>query len=102
MAKLSKTETGIADLGQPRVIVIGGGFGGIEVINGLKNFKGQVVLFDRYNHHCFQPLLYQVATSGLESSSIIFPFRRRFSQQENFYFRLGEVTKIKPEENARH
>jgi NADH dehydrogenase len=57
------------------------------------------VLFDKFNHHCFQPLLYQVATSALESSSIVFPFRRRFAKQEDFFFRLGEVTQIKPEEN---
>lgn len=100
MAKLITTRTRIADLGKPRIIVIGGGFGGIEVVKGLKGIKAQTVLFDRYNHHCFQPLLYQVATSGLESSSIVFPFRKRFAQQRDFYFRLGEVTQINPEQNS--
>lgn len=96
---LITARTRIADLGHPRIIVIGGGFGGIELVRGLKNLKAQVVLFDKYNHHTFQPLLYQVATSGLETSSIVFPFRKRFSDQTEFYFRLGEVNQIKPEEN---
>lgn len=99
MPKLITTRTRIADLGKPRVIIIGGGFGGLEVVKGLRGQKAQVVLFDKYNHHCFQPLLYQVATSGLESSSIVMPFRKRFASQRDFYFRLGEVTSIKPEEN---
>ncbi len=99
MPKSIITQTRIADLGEPRIIVIGGGFGGVEVVRNLKHLKAQVVLFDRYNHHTFQPLLYQVATSGLETSSIVFPLRKRFSYRPNFYFRLGEVTQIKPEEN---
>lgn len=99
MPKLITTRTRIADLGQPRIIVIGGGFGGLEVIRNLRGAKAQVVLFDKYNHHTFQPLLYQVATSGLETSAIVFPFRKRFAHRPEFYFRLGEVNMIKPEEN---
>jgi NADH dehydrogenase len=99
MPKLITTRTRIADLGKPRIVVIGGGFGGIEVVRGLHGVHAQVVLFDRFNHHCFQPLLYQVATSGLETNSIVMPFRKRFSNQNDFFFRLGEVTAIKPEEN---
>jgi NADH:ubiquinone reductase (H+-translocating) len=98
MPKLITTRTRIADLGKPRIIIIGGGFGGLEVAKGLEGFKAQTVLFDKYNHHCFQPLLYQVATSALETSSIVFPFRKRF-KNEDFFFRLGDVTHIKPEEN---
>lgn len=98
MPKLINTRTRIADLGKPRIIIIGGGFGGLEVASGLSGSRTQTVLFDKYNHHCFQPLLYQVATSGLESSSIVFPFRKRFNS-DDFFFRLGEVTQIKPEEN---
>lgn len=92
--------TRIADLGKPRVIIIGGGFGGLEVAKGLKNSKTQVVLFDKYNHHTFQPLLYQIATSALETSSIVFPFRRHLAGQKNFFFRLGEVTSVDPKENC--
>lgn len=99
MPKLITTHTRIADLGKPRIIIIGGGFGGLEVIKGLKGAKAQVVLFDKYNHHTFQPLLYQVATSGLETNSIVAPFRRLFGSQNDFYFRLAEVIKVKPEEN---
>lgn len=99
MPKLITPRTRIADLGKPRIIIIGGGFGGLEVAKGLNGFKAQTVLFDKYNHHCFQPLLYQVATSGLETSSIVFPFRKRFAKQDDFFFRLGEVTQIKPEQN---
>lgn len=87
-------------MGKPRVIVIGGGFGGLEVAKGLKGARAQTVLFDKYNHHCFQPLLYQVATSGLESNSILFPFRKRFGSQKDFFFRLAEVTRITPAENC--
>ncbi|HMP98967.1 MAG TPA: FAD-dependent oxidoreductase, partial [Cyclobacteriaceae bacterium] len=99
MPKLIATRTRIADLGKPRIIIIGGGFAGIELARNLSKLKAQVVLFDKYNHHTFQPLLYQVATSGLETSSIIFPFRKRFAKQDDFFFRLGEVNLIKPEEN---
>jgi NADH:ubiquinone reductase (H+-translocating) len=98
MPKLITTRTRIADLGKPRIIIIGGGFGGLEIIKGLRGAKVQAVLFDKFNHHTFQPLLYQVATSGLETSSIVAPFRKLFAKQDDFYFRLGEVKNIKPEE----
>ena len=100
MPKLITTRTRIADLGKPRVIIIGGGFGGLEVIKGLRGLKAQTVLFDKYNHHTFQPLLYQVATSGLETNSIVAPFRKLFRNHDDFYFRLGEVKRIRPEENS--
>jgi len=100
MPKLITTRTRIEDLGTPRIIIIGGGFGGIELVKNLRGLDAQVVLFDKYNHHTFQPLLYQVATSALETNSIVFPFRKRFSSYSNFYFRLGEVHQIKPQENC--
>lgn len=100
MPKLINTQTRIADLGKPRVVIIGGGFAGLEVAKELVGSEVQTVLFDKYNHHCFQPLLYQVATSALETSSIVFPFRKHFAKAEDFYFRLGEVNAIKPETNC--
>lgn len=99
MTKTISTKTRVKDLGKPRIIIIGGGFAGLEVAKGLQGSGAQVVLFDRYNHHTFQPLLYQVATSGLETSAIVFPFRKRFSDYSDFHFRLGEVTSLKPAEN---
>jgi NADH:ubiquinone reductase (H+-translocating) len=99
MTKPISTHTRIADLGKPRIIVIGGGFAGLKIVKGLRDSGAQVVLFDKYNHHTFQPLLYQVATSGLETNSIVFPFRKRFADYADFCFRLGEVKHISPEEN---
>ncbi|MFZ9503313.1 MAG: NAD(P)/FAD-dependent oxidoreductase [Cyclobacteriaceae bacterium] len=99
MGKVITTKTRVKDLGKPRVIIIGGGFAGLEVTKGLQDADVQIVLFDRYNHHTFQPLLYQVATSGLETNTIVFPFRKRFTGFADFNFRLGEVTAIFPEEN---
>lgn len=71
----------------------------MEVANRLARVKAQVVLFDRNNHHTFQPLLYQVATSGIETAAIVFPFRKHFAKQKDFYFRLGEVISVRPEDN---
>ena len=87
-------DTRIPDTGKPRVIVIGGGFAGLELVKALRYVEVQVVLFDKQNHHTFQPLLYQVATSGLETTSIVYPFRKKFGKQRNFFFRLGEVTHV--------
>ena len=62
-----------------RVVIIGGGFGGLHIAKGLKNKNFQVVMLDKNNYHTFQPLLYQVATSGLEPDSIAYQsgYRRR-------------------------
>ncbi|MEK7691418.1 MAG: NAD(P)/FAD-dependent oxidoreductase [Bdellovibrionota bacterium] len=81
----------------PRVVIVGGGFGGVAVARGLVGFRAQVVLIDRENHHVFQPLLYQVATAGLEPESIAFPIRKIFEGQENFVFRMAEVTSVNPD-----
>ena len=78
----------------PRVVIIGGGFGGIELAKQLRNKPFQIVLLDKHNYHAFQPLLYQVATAGLESYSIASPYRAMFEGQDNLVFRLAEVTEI--------
>ncbi|WP_271405371.1 NAD(P)/FAD-dependent oxidoreductase [Tenacibaculum soleae] len=78
----------------PRIVIIGGGFAGLAAARGLEKQELQVVLIDKHNYHTFQPLLYQVATGGLEPDSIAFPLRKRFNDVENFFFRLAEVTNI--------
>ncbi|NJO92040.1 MAG: NAD(P)/FAD-dependent oxidoreductase [Chloroflexia bacterium] len=75
-----------------RVVIIGGGFGGIQVAKMLQNKDVQVVIVDKNNYHTFQPLLYQVATSSLEAESIAYPIRKIFNGSKNLFFRLGEVT----------
>lgn len=82
-----------------RVVIVGGGFGGIELAKRLKKVDVQVLLIDKNNYHTFQPLLYQVATAALEADSIAYPFREIFKRQENFIFRMAEVLRIKPQEN---
>ncbi|MDQ2772347.1 MAG: NAD(P)/FAD-dependent oxidoreductase [Bacteroidota bacterium] len=89
--------TKIDDLGKPRVVIVGGGFGGLELTKALADVPVQVVLIDKQNYHTFQPLLYQVATAGLDEGDIVSPFRKILSQQENFYFRLAEVERIDTE-----
>lgn len=77
-----------------RVIIIGGGFAGIALAKKLKNKNLQVVLLDKHNYHTFQPLLYQVATGGLEAGSIAYPIRKVMQGCEDFYFRLTSVKEI--------
>lgn len=79
---------------RPRVVVIGGGFGGIEVAKGLRRVDVDVTLIDRQNHHCFQPLLYQVATAALTSSDVAWPIRGIVGAQPNTTVQLAEVTGI--------
>lgn len=83
-----------------RVVVIGGGFGGLKVIDHLRKSGFQIVLLDRTNYHQFQPLLYQVATAGLNAGSIAFPFRKDFRKFPDFHFRMTEVLKVVPENNT--
>lgn len=78
----------------PRVIIIGGGFAGSHLAKSLNEKAFQVVLLDKNNYHTFQPLLYQVATGGLEPDSIAFPMRKLFDGQDNIIFRNTEVQHI--------
>ncbi|ADV49249.1 NADH dehydrogenase (ubiquinone) [Cellulophaga algicola DSM 14237] len=81
---------------QKRIVVIGGGFAGISLVKKLKDLDAQIVMIDRHNYHTFQPLLYQVSTSGLEPDSIAYPIRKILKELNNFYFRLAEVQHIDP------
>ena len=84
---------------KPRIVIVGGGFGGIQLARALSGEPVQVVLFDRNNFHTFQPLLYQVSTAGLEPDSIAFPLRKIFKRSKNIFFRWGEVQRVVPEKN---
>jgi len=81
---------------QKRIVIIGGGFAGISLAKKLKDLKAQIVMIDKHNYHTFQPLLYQVSTSGLEPDSIAYPIRKILKDSNNFYFRLAVVEKIDP------
>jgi NADH dehydrogenase len=78
----------------PRVVIIGGGFGGLEVAKSLAHSPVEVLMLDKHNYHTFQPLLYQVATGSLEAESIAFSLRKNFDRQKNFKFRIAEVTRV--------
>ncbi|MDP9080571.1 MAG: NAD(P)/FAD-dependent oxidoreductase [Bacteroidota bacterium] len=84
----------------PQVVIVGGGFGGLQVASHLKDEPVEVLLLDKHNYHTFQPLLYQVATGSLEAESIAFSLRKNFAGQKNFRFNIAEVTKVNPEKNT--
>lgn len=84
----------------PRLVIVGGGFGGIQLAKKLENKDVRITLLDRHNYHTFQPLLYQVATGGLEADSIAFPLRKIFKGQKNLNFRNTEVLSVQPERNV--
>src|ERR1700733_1700746 len=78
----------------PLVVIVGGGFGGLAAAKGLKRSPVDVLLIDRSNHHVFQPLLYQAATSVLASGQIASPIRGLLSEQTNVSVMLGNVTGV--------
>ena len=77
--------------GRPRIVIIGGGFGGLKAAESLARLPVQITLVDRKNHHTFQPLLYQVATAGLSPAEIAAPIRQILARHENVEVLLGEV-----------
>ncbi|HWD88392.1 MAG TPA: NAD(P)/FAD-dependent oxidoreductase [Mucilaginibacter sp.] len=85
---------------RPKVVIIGGGFAGINLAKKLKDKPVDVLLLDKHNYHTFQPLLYQVAMGYIEADSIAFPLRRIFAKQKNFTFNLAEVQKINTDKNT--
>jgi NADH:ubiquinone reductase (H+-translocating) len=82
-----------------RVVIVGGGFGGLTLARQLANTQYQVVLMDKNNYHQFQPLFYQVAMAGIEPSSIVFPFRKIFQKADNVLIRVAELQEIFSAEN---
>jgi NADH:ubiquinone reductase (H+-translocating) len=80
-----------------KLIIIGGGFGGLRLARNLSNKPGfDITLIDKFNFHQFQPLFYQVATAGLDASNISFPLRKVFHDSKNVRFRIAEVQQIVP------
>ncbi|MCG8573415.1 MAG: NAD(P)/FAD-dependent oxidoreductase [Flavobacteriales bacterium] len=78
----------------PRVVIIGAGFAGLKLARQIDTSSYQVVLIDKNNYHTFQPLLYQVASAGLEPDSIAYPIRKILARKKNTYFRMTEVKEI--------
>src|SRR5207244_9134227 len=81
---------------RPTVVSVGAGFGGLPAARALRHAPVDVLLLDRHNYHLFQPLLYQVATAGLEPEQIARPVRAVLRGQRNFEFRMVEVTGLEP------
>src|SRR3712207_6569435 len=83
-----------------KVVIVGGGFGGLRLARKLNNQAGfEVLLIDKYNYHQFQPLFYQVATAALDASNISFPLRMAFHGSKNVRVRVEEVRQVVPEQN---
>ena len=74
-----------------KIVVIGGGFAGLNLIKHLDLKKYEVSLIDRNNFHCFPPLFYQIASSGLVSANLCFPFRRELKKMKNISYHMGHV-----------
>jgi len=86
----------IPETAQKRIVIIGAGFGGLKVAQKLIGSGYQIVLIDKNNYHQFQPLFYQVASAGIEPSSILFPLRKIFQNQKDVYIRVAEVYSVDP------
>ena len=84
----------VADAGKPRILILGGGFGGLSAARRLAGADAQITLIDRRNHHLFQPLLYQVATASLSATSIAAPLRHILRRQRNLTVLMEEVTAV--------
>ena len=84
----------IPETAQKRIVIIGAGFGGLKLAQKLVGSGYQIVLIDKNNYHQFQPLFYQVASAGIEPSSILFPLRKIFQKQKDVYIRVAEVYSV--------
>ena len=92
-------EIAITKNNLPRVVVIGAGFAGLNLVKTLEHKPVQVILIDQNNHHQFQPLLYQVAISGLEPDSVVSPVRKLFKSCNNMIFRMASVESVDIDNN---
>src|SRR5579862_7198543 len=87
---------------RPRVVIVGAGFGGLEAAKALRKAAADVIVIDRQNHHCFQPLLYQVATASLSPADVAWPIRAILRQQSNVRVIMARVTGIDVEARRVH
>lgn len=88
----------LPEVSKPRIVIVGAGFAGLNLAQRISDNHYQVVIIDRNNYHQFQPLLYQVAMSGIEPSSIAFPLRKHFRKRKHLHIRVAEVLSIHPSE----
>ena len=79
---------------RPQVIIVGAGFGGLEAAKALRRAPVDITVLDRQNHHCFQPLLYQVATAALSPAEVAWPIRHILRRQGNATVLMAEVTGV--------
>jgi len=86
----------------PRIIIVGCGFGGLTLAKELSRYNVEILLLDKHNYHTFQPLLYQVATGGLEADNIVYPVRKIFRKKQRVFFRMAEVISINETEDMVH
>ncbi len=93
-------DTNLPFSDKPRVVIVGCGFGGLQLAKDLADAPVQLVVVDRNNYHNFQPLLYQVATGALEADSIAYPVRKIFAGQRNFFYRMADVTGVETATNT--
>lgn len=100
MLPMQQVALNIPKVNKPRVVIVGGGFGGLNVAKHLPANQFQVVLFDKHNYHTFQPLLYQVATAGLQPDAIAGPLRNQFQKRKDFEFRMLKVLSVNPERST--
>ena len=86
---------------RPQVIIVGAGFGGLEAAKALRRAPVDITVLDRQNHHCFQPLLYQVATAALSPAEVAWPIRHILRGERNVTVLMAEVTGVDAARQAR-
>jgi len=102
LAKLSTPGENSVPQQRPKVVIVGAGFGGLEAAKALSRVAVDVTVIDRQNHHCFQPLLYQVATAALSPADVAWPIRHILREQENATVLMAEVRSIDTDERVVH
>ncbi|MGK0314620.1 MAG: NADH dehydrogenase [Saprospiraceae bacterium] len=94
---MNTSNLNIPNIDLPRIVIVGCGFAGLKLVKKINTKHYQIVLIDKNNYHTFQPLMYQVASSGLEPDSIVYPIRKVFKGKKHFHFRMAEVQNVDTE-----